>query len=338
MKKIIIMLLAVSMLVSVLILTGCGGEKAENAKLGLGVYSYYSKATDATEDVNGAGEVYVTAAAVLIGSDGKILACKIDAMQNTVAYTSKGEYAAASAFRTKAEQGTDYGMVKYGNAKKEWFEQIAALESVAVDKTVDEVKKLVVESTSKGNDEVVGAGCTIMISDFIHAIEKAFDNVKDSNAVKGNTLDIGFVATQSGANASEDVNGNNSIDTVIVAAARNADGKVTAMSMDSVQTAFAFDSNGASKTDIKTALTTKKELGDNYGMSKYGQNQDRNGDGKVLEWYAQAEAFETFCTGKTSDEISASVLDTGYGIEGLQSAGCTVSVSDFIAAAIKAIK
>lgn len=69
-------------------------------------------------------------------------------------------------------------------------------------------------------------------------------------------------------------------------------------------------------------------------MSKFGA--DLNGDGKVLEWHAQAEAFEAACVGKTASEISALAAGDGYGVADLQSAGCTIAVKDMVKAAVKA--
>mgnify|MGYP003297401072 FL=1 len=71
-------------------------------------------------------------------------------------------------------------------------------------------------------------------------------------------------------------------------------------------------------------------------MAAYGT--DLNGDGTVKEWYAQAEAFDTACVGKTADEISALAADKGYGVEALQTAGCTINIADMVKAAVKAAK
>ena len=71
-------------------------------------------------------------------------------------------------------------------------------------------------------------------------------------------------------------------------------------------------------------------------MASYGK--DLNGDGTVKEWFEQAAAFDAACKGKTAAEISALAVETGYGVEDLQTAGCTINVSNMIKAAVKAAK
>ena len=69
-------------------------------------------------------------------------------------------------------------------------------------------------------------------------------------------------------------------------------------------------------------------------MSVYGT--DLNGDGTVKEWYEQADAFDAACAGLDKDGIAALAIETGYGAETLQTAGCTIHVSDMVKAAVKA--
>ena len=89
--------------------------------------------------------------------------------------------------------------------------------------------------------------------------------------------------------------------------------------------------------------TSKAELGDNYNMAKYGASMDWNGDGKVLEWYAQAQAFEAYVVGKTAEEVAAiETAATGpqnYVIatdKTLLDAGCTIQIAEFKDAVVKA--
>ena len=82
MKKILSMILCAALILSVLSIVGCG--KAEELSLGLGVYTTAS-GTDATEDKNGSGKATVTAAAVLVDANGKIVKCFVDCMDNQVA-------------------------------------------------------------------------------------------------------------------------------------------------------------------------------------------------------------------------------------------------------------
>jgi len=201
-------------------------------------------------------------------------------------------------------------------------------------KTYEEVKALV-GADNKGNDDVISAGCTITISDFIFAIEKAVKNAKDSKAVKDNTLKIGMISTATTKDASEEVKGSVGFDVSIALVATDKDGKVTAADSDVVSASFEFDTKGETSKD-NAKVTSKKEAGANYGMASYGQ--DLNGDGTVKEWFEQADILDEKIIGKKADEITALAVDTGYGVEDVQKAGCTINIGDMVKAAVKACK
>jgi len=332
MKKILSVVLVVLMLVSVMAFVGCEGEKAETLKFGMGVYSYYGDVTDADADTNGSGEVVVTVAAVLLDGEGRIVKADFDTADNTVKYTSDGKAVAAGEFKTKKELGSSYGMVAYGGAVKEWFEQVDALESVIAGKTLDEVKAMVVNGY-KGNDDIINAGCTIGISDFVYALEKAVANAKDSAATAEETLNIGIVTVQKNSDATEEKNGAAELVVTAVAAAVGKDGKVAVACSETLAVNFSFDMAGASTLDTSAALKTKDELGTAYNMSAYGS--DLNGDGIVKEWNEQADIFDAACAGLDAAGIAALAVN-GYGVESLQTAGCTVGITDLVKAAVKA--
>lgn len=335
MKKIVSLLMVALMVVGLFGLVGCGEKKAEPLKFGMGVYSTMDKAASADGETQGAGEATVNVAGVLIDADGKIVKCVIDSADNTVNFTADGKSVKAGEFKTKYELGDAYGMKAYGGAKKEWFEQVDAFTALVVGKTYDEVKALV-GAENKGNEEVINAGCTIMISDFIFAIENAVKNAAESNATKDDTLKIGVVSTQASAkDATEDAKGTTGFDVSIAVMATDKDGKVTAADSDVVSASFEFDTKGV--TSKETAkVSSKKDAGANYGMAAYGQ--DLNGDGTVKEWFEQADILDKAIIGKNADEIGALALETGYGAEDLQKAGCTINIADMIKAAVKASK
>ena len=145
-------------------------------------------------------------------------------------------------------------------------------------------------------------------------------------------MKLAFVSADEGKGATEEADGNVELEVTIVGAAV-ANGKVSAMVTDAVQAAFTFNTSGAATYDAAKEIKTKLELGTAYNMAAYGA--DLNGDGKVLEWNEQAAAFDAECVGKTASEISALVVD-GYGVEALQTAGCTIGITDMVKAAVKA--
>ena len=310
-----------------LVFAGCGtAEEPATLKFGMGVYTGTPATTDATADKDGSGKLDVTVAAITVDANGKIVACALDTASNTVNFTAAGKAVAAAEFKTKYEMGKDYNMVAYGQAKAEWFEQADAFEKLVAGKTLDEVKALVA-AENKGNDEVINAGCTIMIHEFVGAIEKAYNNAADSNVTADHTLKVTAATEQTCTDATADKDGSNKVATTVFAAAVDADGKVVAAASDCVELAFTFNTKGVSTLDTTKAVVSKKEAGDNYGMVAHGN--------AAKEWYAQAAAFDAACIGKTASEIAGLMGADGKGVADLQAAGCTIYVSGFVKAASK---
>lgn len=322
MKKVLCLVLFVVMATSS-ILTGCT-NKVKTVNFGTGIYTSAPSAVDATEDKEGSGKVDVTAAAITVDTDGKIAACQLDTASYTVKFTFDGK-AIADEFKTKYELGNDYNMVAYGGAQKEWFEQADAFEKVVTGKTLDEVKALVVEG-NKGTDEVINAGCTIMINEFVAAIEKAY-NAAGVEISEDASLKVSFATEQSLTDATEEKDGSNKIEAYVFASAQDKDGKIVAASSDCLEASFTFDAVGASTLDTTKVLLTKKEKGENYGMVAYG--------GATKEWFEQAAAFDAACIGKTNEEIAGLMGEDGKGSSDLQTAGCTIYVTGFVKAATK---
>ena len=317
MKKITALLLCAILALSALVLVGCGNKSTEEAlKLGLGVYSTAS-ATNADGDKNGNGEVVITAAAVLVDKDGKIVKCVLDTADNSVAYTSAGKAVANTEFKTKHELGDAYGMkgAPYGS-DKEWYEHANAFCALVVGKTASEVKALVA-ADGKNTDAVISAGCTIAASDFVKAVEKAVANAVASDATKNSTLKLAMSTTQETADATAEKAGSNAVTTDIFAAAVDAEGKIVAATNETVDVEFKFDATGTT-TFAAEEVKGKRELGDAYGMKGAPYGSDK-------EWYEHANAFVAACIGKKASDITA----------GFTAAGCTISVDGFVAAASK---
>ena len=336
MKKSICLVLSVLLILSMAMMSGCG---AQALKIGVGVHAVVSEVKDASADANGSATIDETVAAVLIDESGKIVSATIDVLSATAAFTAEGKFVPATEFVTKREAGDDYNMVEYGGAKSEWYVQADAFCKLLIGKTADEAKALVAEN-AKGTDEVINAGCTIYVSDFALAVDKAIANAKECDAKAADTLKIGINAAQgsSSKDAAEDADGANNIVADVAAVALGADGKTTATMTDCADVTIAFDNAGKCKTEKGTIIITKRAQRDSYGMAagfSAGYAQDLNGDGKVLEWYQQADAMDATLTGKTADEIGAAVVN-GYGTDDIQSAGCTVAIAGAVKALVKA--
>ena len=325
MKKILTLTVCMILAATMLLAGGCA-KTEKTLKFGSAVYVSAPATTDATADKAGTGKIDITIAAVTVDADGKIVACALDTASNTVSFDATGKAIANTEFKTKYELGNDYNMVAYGGATKEWFEQADAFETVVAGKTLDEVKALMT-AEAKGTDEVINAGCTITISDFVNAIEKAYNAAADSSVTAKDTIKVTAATEQTCTDATADKDGSNKISTTVFAAAVDAEGKVVAAASDCVEVSFSFTAKGVSTLDTSKAVLSKMEKGNDYGMVAYG--------GATKEWFEQAAAFDANCIGKTAAEIPALMAADGKGNADVQAAGCTIYVSGFVKAASK---
>ncbi len=331
MKKILSLVLVLLMALSVMSLAGCGKE---SLKFGVATYAYTEAALNSLDGDDGFAKVSINVAAVLLDNKGKIVDCAIETVEYESKFTANGEYLPNDVIIGKYEKGENYGMDTYGGSKKDWYAQVDAFEDLIKGKTIKEVKALVAKDR-KGNEDVINAGCTIIIEEFVIAIEKAANNAAETDIKKGNTLKIGTVSTQTGCKNADDVqDGVNRVDTSIAVMALNKDKIVYAFS-DALQVEIKFNTKGEDITK-HGEITTKRAAGDNYGMAAYGQ--DLNKDGEVKEWYQQADAFDAALVGKDAKGVAKLVADNGYGNKDLQTAGCTIVISDMVKAAEKAAK
>ena len=337
MKKILSVALVVVMLFTVIALAGCGKKEA-TLKFGLGVVASYGEAKETT------GEFNTTAVAVLLDAEGKIVAIDLDTAQIKPTWTEDGKKVDVEDFRTKYDKGTDYNMAKFGYDKNgdgkvlEWNEQADAFMATAKGKTVAEVKAFMGEDAYAIGD-LATAGCTIVVADFIAALEKAVANAVDSAATANDTLKVALVTSASYSNKDADAenDGLNQVDTTIVAAVTNAEGKVVVAKTDCTQGKITFNAKGEATYDAKAEVKTKLELGDDYNMAKFGQKHDGS-EGQPKEWYAQAAAFDAALVGKTAADFAALAGADTYATGDLATAGCTMAIGDMIKAATAATK
>ncbi len=343
MKKVISIVLVVALALSVIALVGCGNKPSETLKFGMGVVASLGEAKNADGDTNGSGNFETTAVAVLLDAENKIVAIDLDSADIKSAWTAEGKVVATEDFATKYEKGADYGMAAYGKkhdgsdgAVKEWNEQADAFIATATGKTLDEVKAMMGKDTYATGD-LATAGCTISVAGFVGALEKAVANAVESNATAENKLNLAIVSSAANKDAVEDAEGSVEITSTIVAAVVDAEGKVVVSKTDSVSGKNTFDAKGVVSADTKAAIKTKVELGADYGMAAYGKKHDGS-EGAVKEWNEQAAAFDATLVGKTAADFEALADADGFGTGDLATAGCTIGVTDMIAAAAKAAK
>ena len=117
MKRILSLILSLCVL---LLLVSCGdSKKTGEYKLGLGIVSGVEQHT---KDI---AHLSATVAAVVTDGNGKIVDCKLDAIQNKVS-VKDGKVdpnVFGTDFLTKNQQADDYGMEDASSIDKEWYEQ-----------------------------------------------------------------------------------------------------------------------------------------------------------------------------------------------------------------------
>ena len=128
---------------------------------------------------------------------------------------------------------------------------------------------------------------------------------------------------------------NAQVDATVAAVVLDANGKIVMCRIDVAQNNM--DVTGGAVDTAKT-FETKMELGSRYGMEG---KVDNNGDGVMLEWDAQAKAFEEYVVGKTAADVKAIKTQEAGGHliavdEALLKAGCSMQITDFITAVAKA--
>ena len=343
MRKILTFVFA---LVALVALASCG---AKEYKLGMGVQVGLTT-KNATAEAAGNAQVDATIAAVVLNADGEIEVCRIDAVQNKIAVSTAGALTVPATFKTKMELGFDYNMSKYGTDNngdeivKEWFEQAKLFEEYVVGKTVAEIEALELQEVNNHmistDEDLLAAGCTIQLTDFIAAVVKA---CKDEQGVTFTAKEFTLgVAANSYNDASKDATAEAAGAVQVysdMAAVVVENGVIVATLNDAIQPKFAVTTTGEL---TGTFTATKRELKFDYHMSDWGKQQDNNGDGIVKEWFEQSAAFSKFVVGLNGSEVAAlatQTLDNGYQIssdEDLLTAGCTIQITGIKAVVAKA--
>ena len=282
-------------------------------------------------------QINATLATVVLDKDGKIVAVKLDAIQNKFELGDSVEF---TELRTKKELGDEYGMAgKVDNngdgVMLEWFEQVAALEEYLIGKTLEEVKAIETHEVNShfiAKDEaLLSAGCTIQITDFIAAVVKACE---DEFAVSFETA--GDIALGLAANNANDGSIGDDFEATIkmnidFAATVVVDGKIVAALNDATQPKVVIEDGVVLSADVgkndaegnSLGLKTKRELKEGYGMA--------------------GKAFSEYVVGKTAAEVAGleTTLVNGHYIstdEALLNAGCTIQITGIQSVVAEAVE
>lgn len=321
--------LALALLLVLTLFTGCG---AKTVKTGVGVVSSISSSTEPTADKAGNAQVDSTVAAVLVGTDGKIVNCKIDVAQTRIAFDATGAITTPldNAYKSKQELKEEYNMKSASKIGKEWYEQADAFAAYVVGKTVDEIKGIALSAEGTPTAADLTSSVTIHAGDLIAAVVKAVSNAQDLGAKATDTLGLGVsTSISSSTNAAADKDGVAQAYSHYTATTFDKDGKITSCYIDASQTNIGISAAGKITTDLKTSFQTKDEKGADYGMK---------GSSKIgKEWNEQAAAFAKYVTGKTVADVKGIALSQEGSPTGADlTSSVTISVNPFIEVVAKA--
>ena len=342
MKKILTTLCAVAML------AGCtaGGSKKSStsttstkeetpATVMVGTGSVTNVSNKVKEGSDTAAQFDTTFASVVL--EGNVIKyVYFDVAQDKVTYDATGHVTSDNTTSmSKKDLGDNYGMKDKSSIKKEWYEQVEALEKWAVGKTVEEV--LTMPTTQKDEKHTVTAdkdlmtGCTISVTGFQQALDKAVKNAVEVKDVA--SVGSAILTEVSGKDATAEKSGEAKANSTYGVVALDKDGKVVFTQTDIAQNAVKFTTAGALDGEAM-AVPTKAEKKDEYGMKK------ASSIGK--EWFEQNQAFDEWTVGKTSNEISGMKVTTNEAGKTVTAdkdlmTGCTMGVDSLQKVTVTAI-
>lgn len=292
-------------------LTACGGKDTDNTSSGGGAEAKLGLGCVATRMMEGDDRtrVKLTAAAVALDKDGKIQDCRIEETEYMVSADGKPQDAAALV--AKGEQGDAYGLTKEDTGgtselKTSWKQQAHAFATYVRGKTAGEVSGIA--ATDGKSTEI--EGCDLVITDFIEAVRKAADGAKKAAVGTGDELRLAMTTSRNG----ESTDIAPQFDTELAAVAVNG-GQITACMTDTLQAKLTVEDGKF--TTVSGAIETKRAMGDGYGMKAASSLKK--------EWYEQADAFDSWCAGKTVAQLEGATPDAAGKIDGIS--GCTIAVS-----------
>ena len=175
-----------------------------------------------------------------------------------------------------------------------------------------------------------GGGKVASVEETPAATEEA-DGESEATAEGALKTGLAITADVSGSKDAAEEDGTAQTDVTMAAVTVDAEGKIVACTIDSLQVKIGFDTEGKITTDMAAQFQSKQELGENYGMKA------ASSIGK--EWNEQADGFAAYCVGKTVDEINGiAVAEDGKAEDAELAASCTVYFGGFQAIVTKAVE
>lgn len=320
MKKLIVVLV-------LFLLVGCT-EKMEKpkGKHYAGSVSVTNMKFEDAVDKKGSVQINTTIANVVLDDTKKVIYVDIDTAQNKGGFDSLGQVEDNQAIASKKELKEDYKMKQASPIGKEWYEQIAHLESWMMGKTLEEIQTLEIDPEGYPLTKDVVSGCTMKVKDYLKAVEKA---IQKSQEVE-NAMYIGSAnQTQLKSSDAKETLGVIQSNTTFSLVGLNEKHEIVYVLIDTDQNATLFNEQGqVEQSDIKLS---KKLLKEEYKMKQ------ASSIGK--EWYEQIEYLEAYLKNHTLKQLSNIQIDEeGYPLQSDVTSGTTMKIDTYLKTVEKAMK
>lgn len=291
------------------------------AKIGLGSVTSLAKSKE-LKDGKGQAQADTTVVALAVDADGKIVDVIIDTAQSKAPVKDDGTFGfeTTQELKTKRDLGDEYKMKGASSIKKEWFEQANGLEEAWRGKTVEEALNMK-KDEKKDTLPELASSVTIKVSGYQNALKKASENLIDAKDAAKLGLGINTVFGHSTAPAKDDKGAKVQFETTMSAVATDKDGKVVASLIDTAQNTVQFEKDGKLSAKFNPEGTTKKELGEKYGM--------KGDSGIKKEWNEQITALEKYLVGKTADDVKMIELKDGKATNADLVSSVTVKIGEY---------
>lgn len=162
------------------------------------------------------------------------------------------------------------------------------------------------------------------------AQEETTTEGNSKNTAQNTKLGIGMTARVADSKEAGEEDGVLQADVTVASVTVDENGTIISCAIDEVSAKVNFDDDGHITTDLKGEISTKQEMGENYGMKAASSIQK--------EWNEQADAFAQYCVGKTAEEVkNMSVTEEGKPADADLASSCTIYVENFADTVVKAV-
>ena len=165
-------------------------------------------------------------------------------------------------------------------------------------------------------------GTPVVVQDCTCPTEGGATPDRPSVPVTEGSVKTGLAVITTGATDDEAVK----LDSTLVAVTVDDKGVINSCIIDSIPATVNVDATGTITSDIAAPVSTKNELGADYGMVAWG--------GAIAEWDAQVAALASYAVGKTVTELKLGAIDeTGKAPAGSDLASsATIYLGGFVSA------